>query len=55
MKYPLQKELEKDLTESVDLLDQTQKQGDAMAQGIAKRYFDAIKRINQICADRKRY
>ena len=55
MKYPLQKELERDLNESVELLDQTQKQGDATAQDIAKRYFDAVKRINKICADRKRY
>ena len=55
MKYPLQKEIEKDLTESVDLLDQAQKSGDALAQSIAKKHFDAIRRINQICADRNRY
>ena len=54
MKFPLQKEIEKDLTESANLLSQANN-GEADAQGIAKKYFDAITRINQICADRKRY
>ena len=55
VKCKLQKELESDINETVDMLDKSQKSGDALAQDIARKYFDAIKRINQICADRKRY
>lgn len=55
MKFPLQKEIEKDLTESATLLSQANNNGNVTAQDVAKKYFDAITRINQICADRNRY
>ena len=55
MKYPLQKELEKDLQESCKLVQSTMASGDANAQEIATKYFNAITRINQICVDRNRY
>lgn len=55
MKYPLQKELEKDLQESCKLIQTGMASGDAKVQEIATLYFNAITRINQICVDRKRY
>lgn len=55
MKYPLQKELEKDLNESCKLIQKGMASGNAQVQEIATLYFNAITRINQICVDRKRY
>ena len=55
MKYPLQKELEKDITESFNAVADAFKDGNSTAISIANKFYDAIKRINQICVDRKRY
>lgn len=55
MKYPLQKELEKDLQESVTLLGNVQIAGTDAEREIASKYYNAIKRINEICANRNRY
>lgn len=60
MKYPLQVELEKDLKESFDLFSNIVtglKPDDAMkfATHIANCYYTAIKRITDICVNRKRY
>ena len=53
--YPLQEEIQKDLQESCKLLQQTMASGNAIAEEIATKYFNAITHINQICVDRKRY
>ena len=55
MKYPLQKELEKDLQESARMVQRAMKSGNQEELEIATLYFNAITRINQICVDRKRY
>ena len=55
MKYPLQKELEKDLQESVKLLGNVQIHGTDAEKEIASKYYNAINRINDICVNRKRY
>lgn len=55
MKYPLQKELEKDLQESVDLLEEALESRDGKRLTIARCYYSAIKRILGICKNRNRY
>lgn len=55
IKHPLQKEIEKDLEESSSLLIEVMKSGDATSQAIAGKYYDAVRRINTICENRKRY
>ena len=55
MKYPLQKELEKDFNECVKLLKDTQHTDYKLAHEIAQKYFDAIGRINEICVNRNRF
>lgn len=55
MKYPLQKELEKDLSEAYKLLSNVQINGDSASREIAQKYLDAINRINDICVNRNRY
>lgn len=55
IKHPLQKEIEKALDESSTLLIGAMKSGDATSQDIANKYYDAIRRINSICENRKRY
>lgn len=55
MKYPLQKELEKDLQESIEQLDDAMKSSDGKRIGIARCYYNAIKRINDICVNRNRF
>ena len=55
MKYPLQVELEKDLQESIEQLDESLKSNDGRRIGIARCYYNAIKRITDICVNRKRY
>lgn len=55
MKYPLQKELEKDLQESARMVQRAMKSGNQEELEIANNYFNAITRINQLCVDRKRY
>ncbi|WP_407416490.1 hypothetical protein [Methanobrevibacter sp.] len=53
MKYPLQKEIEQNLKESTDYVVETI--NIPKAHEIAIKYYDAIKRIEKICSDRKRY
>ena len=55
MKYPLQKELEKDLHESARLMQRAMQSGNQEELEIANSYFNAITRINQLCVDRNRY
>lgn len=55
MKYPLQKEIEQDFQESVKLLGNVQTYGTSIEKEIARKYYDAINRINDICVNRKRY
>lgn len=55
MKYPLQIELEKDLQEAIEQLDESLKHKDGRRIGIARCYYNAIKRITDICVDRNRY
>ena len=59
MKYPLQKELEKDLLESTEVLAvaYTNKENPTLEQfqQLASKYHNAIKRINDICVNRKRF
>ena len=55
MKYPLQKELEKDLHESVTLLGNAQTNGSDAEKETALKYYTAIKRIMDICVNRNRY
>ena len=55
MKYPLQIELEKDLQESIEQLDDALKSNDGRRIGIARCYYNAIKRITDICVNRKRF
>ena len=56
MKYPLQKELEKDLQESVKLLGETHVVAHTERERmIAQKYYDAIQRINDICVNRNRF
>ncbi|MBO7696333.1 MAG: hypothetical protein J6T10_27160 [Methanobrevibacter sp.] len=55
MKYPLQKELEKDLQESVELLEEALESRDGRRLTITRCYYNAIKRIVAICENRNRY
>jgi len=55
MKYPLQIELEKDLKESIEELDNAMKSQDGRRITIARMYYNAIKRINDICVNRNRF
>lgn len=59
MKYPLQIELEKDLQESVSLLARTYNYEESdpikLCKEIARKYSDAIQRINAICVNRNRF
>ena len=56
MKYPLQKELEKDLQESTELLGDLYKGSyTKQSENLARKYYNAIKRIVAICENRKRY
>ena len=53
MKYPLQIELEKDLKQATDYVVATM--DNPMAHEVALNYYNAIKQIETICANRKRY
>ena len=53
VKFPLQEEIEKDLLESSNYV--VQSLNIPLAQEIAIKYCDAMKRIQQICENRKRY
>lgn len=59
MKYPLQKELEQDLLESTEILGASYTRSVFVSlteyREIATKYHNAIKRINEICVNRKRY
>lgn len=56
MKYPLQKELEKDLKESAELLADTHVcLSSDKEKELATKYYNAIKRINDICVNRNRF
>lgn len=55
MKYPLQKEIEKDVTESAQLINETLDNGTEREKEIARKYFKAITRINDICVKRNRF
>ena len=55
MKYPLQKEIEKDVTESAQLINETLDNGTEREKEIARKYFKAITRINEICVKRNRF
>ena len=56
MKYPLQKELEKDLQESTEMLGDLYKGSSTkQSENIARKYYNAIKRIIAICTIRNRY
>lgn len=55
IKHPLQKEIERCLEESSTLLIEAMKSGDASSQNIANKYYDAVRRIDTICENRKRY
>ena len=53
MKYPLQKEIEHDLKLATDQAVATM--NDPHAHEIALEFYNAIKRIETICENRKRY
>lgn len=55
IKYPLQIEIEKDLQESIEQLDESLKSSDGRRIGIARCYYNAIKRIKEICENRNRF
>ena len=59
MKYPLQKELEQDLLESTETLGASYTRTEFVTlteyRDLATKYHNAIKRINDICVNRKRF
>lgn len=55
IKYPLQIEIEKDLQESVKILGDVLTSNDATLIEVANKYYNAIKRINDICVNRNRF
>lgn len=57
MKYPLQKELEKDLNDALNRYTEviTNPKSTTQELNIALAYLNAIKRINDICVNRKRF
>ena len=55
MKYPLQKEIEKAVNESAQLVNQTLENGSEKEREIARKYFKAITQINDICVKRNRF
>ena len=57
MKYPLQKELEKDLNDALNRYTEviTNPKSTTQELNIALAYLNAIKRINNICVNRKRF
>ena len=55
MKYPLQIEIEKSMSEAFNEVSEAYKSGDVKLRHLASKYYDAIKRINDICVNRKRY
>lgn len=53
MKYPLQKEVEHDVKQATDYVIATI--NNPKAHEVALNYYNAIKRIETICENRKRY
>lgn len=57
--YPLQDEIQKDLLESSETLGATYTRSNFVSlleyRELAQNYYNAIKRINEICVNRKRY
>lgn len=55
MKYKLQKEIENALQESATLVGTYAINGSDAERELASKYFNAIKRINDVCVNRNRY
>lgn len=58
IKAPLQVEIEKDLDQSIELLAQAHKSSNPTHEDlvlVATYYYNAIKRINEICKNRNRF
>lgn len=60
MKYPLQIEIDKDLDQAINLLDQAHNSSDESLMRydlikMAQYYYNAIKRIKEICVNRNRF
>lgn len=58
MKYPLQIEIDKDLDQSINLLAQAHNTTNPTQEDLVKvatYYYNAIKRINEICKNRNRF
>lgn len=58
IKYPLQVEIEKSLQESISLLGQAHNCSNPTNSDLVKvanAYYNAIKRINDICVNRNRF
>lgn len=61
MKYPLQKEIEQDMKDAFDLFNKASMDYNSLellnklTKEIASKYYNAIKRINDICVNRNRY
>ena len=58
IKYPLQIEIDKDLEESISLLEQAHNCNNPThfdLVKVARSYYNAIKRINEICKNRNRF
>ena len=59
-KYPLEVEIDKDLDQSINLLDQAHNSSEETLVRndlikMAQYYYNAIKRIKEICVNRKRF
>lgn len=58
IKYPLQIEIEKDINQSIELLEQAHNCKNPTHEDlvkVARHYYNAIKRINEICKNRNRF
>ena len=58
IKYPLQIEIDKDLEESISLLEQAHNCNNPThfdLVKVARCYYNAIKHINEICKNRNRF
>lgn len=57
-KYPLEVEIDKDMEESISLLEQAHNCNNPTHYDVvklARSYYNAIKRIKEICVNRKRF
>lgn len=58
IKYPLQIEIENDINQSIELLEQAHNCTNPTHEDLVKvsrHYYNAIKRINEICKNRNRF